>query len=510
MKLNVVNIASPGKLGLNTEDAGVALATEFAKIATNCVVSRDNRIAARKGFDNYPPNTAFTGNVGSTFETINIDGLSEIIFGAGNKIYSGYPANSDITGGGTVTADNWQFALLQDTLFAVQAGHAPKAWQKVLNVWTPQTIVLPNGSAGIPDLTTQQPNVCLAAFGRMFVADGTSNKTTIWISEDLNALNFTTVGAAFLDISETLLGGDRIISLGSVGNRLLVMCTNQILVYLVNPDATPFIELDEVIKGVGCLARDSVVNIGTDLFWLGAQGVVSFGRLDRNNGQLPIGDISAKIHSLLQDELSLVSDFSNVKACWWASEKTYLLLLRGSNRIYVFNTKQQEAGIIVTIWEDIKTIRTMLFTKDRQLIFGASDTFLIYRFYGGVNDSYRMSYYTGYLDLGDPSAFKFLKNISFLVRTASEQVTIIKWAFDYAENYLSSAALVDGGDGAAAEYGTAEYGIAEYFAGPGLIDRRCVANGSGQYLQFGIEAEIAGNEFTVYRTELQATAGKSY
>jgi hypothetical protein len=121
-----------------------------------------------------------------------------------------------------------------------------------------------------------------------------------------------------------------------------------------------------------------------------------------------------------------------------------------------------------------------------------------------------MSYYTGYLDLGNPSAFKFLKNISFLVRTAVEQVTIIKWAFDYAENYLSSAALVDGGSGFAAEYGTAEYGTAEYFAGPGLIERRCVASGSGQYLQFGIEADIAGNEFTVYRTELQATAGKSY
>jgi hypothetical protein len=510
MKLNVVNIASPGKLGLNTEDAGVALATEFAKVATNCVVSRDNRLAARKGFDAYPPTTAFTGNVGSSFETINIDGLSEVIFGAGNKIYSGYPANSDITGGGAVTADNWQFALLQDTLFAVQAGHAPKAWQKVLNVWTSQTIVLPTGSAGIPDLATQQPNVCLAAFGRMFVADGTSNKTTIWISEDLNALNFTTVGAAFLDISETLLGGDRIISLGSVGNRLLVMCTNQILVYLVNPDASPFIELDEVIKGVGCLARDSVVNIGTDLLWLAAQGVVSFGRLDRNNGQLPIGDVSAKIHSLLQDELSLISDFRTVKACWWASEKTYLLLLRGSNRIYVFNTKQQEAGVIVTVWEDIKTIRTMLFTKDRQLIFGAANTFLSYRFYGGIGDSYRMSYYTGYLDLGDPSAFKFLKNISFLVKSSAEQVTVIKWAFDYAETYLSSAALVDRGSGFAAEYGVAEYGIAEYFAGPGLIDRRCVASGSGQYLQFGIESEITGNEFTIYRTELQATAGKSY
>jgi hypothetical protein len=190
--------------------------------------------------------------------------------------------------------------------------------------------------------------------------------------------------------------------------------------------------------------------------------------------------------------------------------KTYLLLLRGSNRIYVFNTKQQEIGVIVTVWENIKTIRTMLFTKDRQLIFGASNTFLIYRFYGGVGDSYRMSYYTGYLDLSDPSAFKFLKNISFLVRTAAEQVTVIKWAFDYAANYLSSAALVDGGSGTAAEYGVAEYGVAEYFAGPGLIERRCVASGSGQYLQFGIEAEITGNEFTVYRTELQDTVGKSY
>lgn len=508
MKLNVVNIPSPGKLGLNTEDAGVALATEYAKVATNCVVSRDNRLSARNGFDVFSPSIPFIGNVGSCFETINQDGSSEVIFATESNIYSNYPGVTDITGS-VVNGNNWQFTLLQDTLFAVQANNTPRAWQKVSNVWTPQIISLPVGGVdGIPSLAAEYPNTCISAFGRVWMADSTTKKTTVWFSEDLNALNFRTTDAGFIDIAESLLGGDNIVALGSIGNRLLVMCTNQILIYLVNPEATPFIELEEVVKGVGCIARDSVVNTGTDLLWLSTQGVVSFGRLDRNNGQLPVGDISANIHSLMQDELSIISDFKTVKACWWPVEKTYLLLLRDNSRIYVFNLRQ--GTVIITRWEDIKTIRSLLFTKNRQLLFGGTDTFYAYRFYGNTSDSYRMSYYTGYLDLGNPSAFKFLKNISFLVKTSSEQLTVIKWGFDYNDNYLSSAALVEGVGGETAEFGNAQYNIDEYSAGAKLVERRCVASSSGQYLQFGVEAEITGNEFTIYRAELQATAGKSY
>lgn len=510
MKLNVVNIPSPGTLGLNTEDAGVAMATEYAKVATNCVVTRDNRLAARQAFTAIAPTTAFTGTVKSVFETINTDGTSEIIFAANNKIYSGYPAYTDITGAGTITDSNWQFALLQNTLFAVQAGHAPKAWRKVANVWTTQTITMPAGPTP-PDLTNQQPNVCLAAFGRMWVADGSTNKTTIWISEELNPLNFTTAGAAFLQVGENLLGGDRIVALGSIGNKLLALCTNQILIYEVNPDVTPYLTLSEVVKGVGCIARDSVVNTGTDLLWLANQGVVSFGRLDRNNGQLPVGDVSMNIHSLLQDEIAVTSNFNNVKACWWATEKSYLLLMKDTGKIYVFNLQQKSnAGVVVTKWEDIKTVSSMMFTSTRQLYFGGQNTLFAYRFYGSLTDTYRFSYYSGFLDLGDPSVFKFLKNISFLVKTSGNQPSVIKWAFDYSESYNSSLTLQEGSTGVVSEYNIAEYNNSEYSAGSGLTERRTVANSSGQYLQYGIEADIKGSEFTVYRVELQATAGKSY
>lgn len=517
-KLIVSNLASPGNLGLNTEDAGVDAPIDFAKIANNCVISKDNRLAARQGFEAVAPTVAFTGTVKSMYEVTNVDGTTDIVWGAGSKIYAGYPGKADITGALTITDSHWQFTILQNTLLAAQAGHAPIAWQKVAGVWTQQTITLPNGSASIPNIINENPNICATAFGRVFLADGTTQKAMIWFSEELNPLNFTTAGAGFLDLSTVLLGGDRLVAIASIGNRLLFLCSNQVVIYKANlyidpaDTVTPFLELEEVVKGVGCIARDSVVNTGTDVLWLAEQGLVSFGRLVQNDGQLPIGDISSNVHSAIQDEINATSDLRTVKAIWWATEKTYLILFRQSNRMYCFNTKNPAKPAVCTRWENIKTINSMVFDTNRNIYFGGENTFFIYRGYGSSTDSYRFQYYSGHLDFGDPSAFKFLKNISFLVLTSDTQPTSVKWAFDYSSAFESSAFPVSAVGGLTPEYNTSntEYNIAEYSAGASITELRTQANLSGQYLQFGIETDVKGNPFVVYRTEVQVVGGKAY
>ncbi len=502
--LQTQNVASPGSFGLNSEDSGVLAPLRFAKVATNCVISRDNRLAARKAFDSESPTTSFTGAVKQIYEVINVDGVNEFIWATPTKVYAGYPTHTDITGGLTITGGDWQFCNLQNTVFAVQRNHAPVAWRKISGTWTQQTIVMTT-------ITGAKPDVALSAFGRVWMANDTNMKYKIWFSEELNPLNFDTSGAGTLDISKAIIGNDNIVALASFGNRLVVLCEKQVITYLVNPDATPFLEIDEVIKGVGCLSRDSVVNTGSDLVWLAKQGVVSLGRLTSSDGQLPIGDISNTVHTLLQSNISVISDFSTIKGCWWEAEQCYLLLLPSVDDIYCFNLRVvNESGPSVTVWEDTKSIGCIISDLDRNLHFGGTNTWYIYRGYGSTSDKYRMKYFSGYVDFGQPESFKFLKNISFRVRTGQSQSTLIKWAFDYSDLYEANTFTVTGISGLDSEYGIAEYNIAEFSSGPQIFDLRSVCALSGQYLQFGIETDIQGNEYVIYNTELHVTTGKRY
>lgn len=507
-KLNVITIDSPGASGLNTENVGVDLPVEFAKVAVNCVISSDGRLSARKGFEAYAPTSAFSGSVKSLFETINIDGSSEIIWSNGTKIYQGYPTATDITAAITVTDSNWQFCLLEDTLLAAQAGHPTIAWQKSAGTWTQQSISRP-GSWG----STEYPNVCIAAFGHVWVADGATKKTTIWYSEEFNGLNFASGGAGSINIEEALINGDQIVALGAFADRLVIFCKNQILIYKIDATADkaqdPWIFLEDNIKGVGCIARDSVVNTGTDLLWLSDQGVMSLSRLVQADGELPLGDVSAQIHSEIQAEINNASSFTSIKAAWWAAEKTYLILFKDTSIIYCFSFKIP-GKIIPTKWDTIKTIHSILFTKDRTLLFGGTATFLRYRNYGSSNDFYRLKYFTGYLNFQAPEILKFLKNVSFLIKSFSGQTYVIKWAFDYAETFKAYSASLSGTGGVVAEYNVAEYNIAEYSSGSQLFDARSNVSSSGQSVQLGFEADIVGNELTIYRIEVQATSGKAY
>jgi hypothetical protein len=504
--LSVNNVSSPGALGLNTENAGVEAPTDFAKEALNCVVTRDNRLSARKGFENLNPTVPFTGTVKTIYQVINTDGTTDYVWTAANKVYVGYPTKTDITGALTVTADNWQFCNLQNKLFATQVNHTPALWAKISGVWTAQAITMN------AELTAEKPSLCLSAFGRVFLANGSAIKNKVWFSESLNPANFTTAGAGSIDLSTAMIGGDNVVAIAAFGNKLLFLCTKQILVYTVEEGGTPFLVGYEAIKGIGCVSRDSVINTGDDLLWLSQQGVVSLSRLiNSGDAQMPRGDISLNVHNDIQQAISLTSDKAGIKACWWEIEKSYLLLFPSLDNIYVFNKRVNAGeGPAVTVWNTLRGSQCLYSDLDRNLLFGATARFYKYNNYGDNDNSYQFRYLSGFLDFGDPSTFKFLKTISFTIKTGNDQSSTVKWGWDYSDSYQRRAYIVQGGGGTISEYGVAEYGLSEYSTGPVRQDLRVPANGSGQSLQFGIETNINGNEFSLFRAEVQVTTGKVY
>ena len=50
-QLQSITITSPGFAGINTQDAPLAQEPSFAAVADNCIIDKEGRIAARKGYD---------------------------------------------------------------------------------------------------------------------------------------------------------------------------------------------------------------------------------------------------------------------------------------------------------------------------------------------------------------------------------------------------------------------------------------------------------------------------
>jgi hypothetical protein len=50
-KLQSITITAPGFAGINTQDAPLAQDPTFASVADNCIIDKEGRVAARKGYE---------------------------------------------------------------------------------------------------------------------------------------------------------------------------------------------------------------------------------------------------------------------------------------------------------------------------------------------------------------------------------------------------------------------------------------------------------------------------
>ena len=90
---------------------------------------------------------------------------------------------------------------------------------------------------------------------------------------------------------KSVWGFDEIVALESFNGKLIIFGKNNIAIYNdpFDPSATTF-ALDEVIQGVGCVARDSVQAFGDDVLFLAADGVRSLNRT-KIQDKMPLTDV---------------------------------------------------------------------------------------------------------------------------------------------------------------------------------------------------------------------------
>ena len=350
-----------------------------------------------------------------------------------------------------------------------------------------------------------KPNCVLAAYGRIWMADIVGDRQTVYFSRLLDGSDFSGGDSGSLSINAVFPNNDQIIGLAAHNGFLIIFGRNNIAVYGSPIDVTQ-LYLADFIPNVGCVARDSVQNTGTDIVFLSDGGVRSLQRVIQEKS-LPMRDMSKNVRDELM--VSVASETaSNIKSVYYERDAFYLLSLPTTKVVYCFDTRGalQDGAARVTIWDSIEP-KAFCVNSSKELLIGRPG--YIGKYFGHLDDTatYRLQYYTNYFDFGSPTALKILKKIGFVVIGGSGDSVAIKWGFDYKENYQSITKTLD--IGSVYEYNIGEYNIAEYSNGIVLDQFQINATGNGTVLQLALEATINGDPLSIQKIDVYVAQGKT-
>ena len=513
--ITTYSISAPGFFGLNTQDSPLDLSSGFASIATNCVIDSFGRIGSRKGFSRVNSSSGNLGanNVTVIHELIETNGTLTILFAGNNKLFKLDSANAvvELTYGGggtapTITASNWQCASLNGITYFFQSGFDPLIYDPTVSTTTFRRVSEKSGYAG----TVPLANVGISAFGRLWVADTTTNNVTITFSDLLTGHIWSGGTSGTLDVSRVWPNGaDQIVGLSSHNGFLFIFGKRQILIYK-NATTPSTMSLDDSISNICCLSRDSIATTGTDIVFLSNSGVRSLLRTIQEKSA-PLRDLSKNVRNDLMTSVGS-EVLANIKSTYSESNGFYLLTLPVTKSVYIFDTKSQlqDGSARVTTWDSIEPT-SLHSRRNGDLLIGKNGFIGKYGTFLDHASTYRFQYFTNYADLGDVNITSILKKISVVVIGGSNQGFIIKWGYDFSGQYYSTTLQIP--VTTVAEYGTAEYGdngvpVANYSAGIQLSTLVGQASGFGKVVQTGYEVQINGSPISIQKIEIQAINGK--
>jgi hypothetical protein len=508
--LQSYSLSAPGFNGLNTEDSPLDLGSGFALVATNCILDQYGRIGARKGWTRVNSSSGALGanDVGVIHELVQNDGTLTVLFAGNNKIFKLGAANAvtELTYGGggtapTITASNWQCASLNGIAYFFQTGHDPLIYDPAVSTTTYRRVSEKSGYVA----TVPQANIAISAFGRLWVANTATDKVTVTFSDLIAGHVWGGGTSGSLDVSRVWPNGaDEVMGLAAHNDFLFIFGKKQILVY--SGASTPAsLVLSDTVGSIGCIARDTIQSIGTDVVFLSDSGVRSLMRTIQEKSA-PLRDLSKNVRFDLESSLA-GETLANIKSVYSEKNAFYLLVLPGTFQVYCFDTKQslQDGASRVTKWDNISptSLRSL---RNGDLYIGKNG--YIGKYGGYIDDtlSYRFLYYTNNADLGNPNQISILKSITAIVIGGSNQFLTIKWGFDYSGAYQSENVLIP--TQASFEYGIGEYGIADFTSGIPIKALTSNASSAGKIIQTGYEATINGTQLSIQKIELQAKEGK--
>jgi hypothetical protein len=485
-QLNPLVLDSVGVFGLNTQANASSLDHRWLVNADNIMINSEGRLTSRKGIQAI---SATVGNypVKSMHWHQYVNGTANLISSANNKIWkinsSAVPqVNTQQTFAGTpqtITGDNWQWIQYDDDSIGVQAGHRPIHFTSDTGVWSDLEDTASYSAS--TNITTFDPSTMLSQYGRLWAAGFTEDKQTILYSRTLEHHKWTGTGSGALNM-KSVWGYDDIVALESFNGKLIIFGKNNIAIYNdpFDPSATTF-ALDEVIQGVGCIARDSIQAFGDDVLFLAADGVRSLNRT-KIQDKMPLTDLTKNVKNDIIKHITS-SNPEDIKSEYNTSGGYYVLSFTGINETYILDFKvinpDNTPRITKWLFDKNRSPKSFLSLSTGQLYLGlGSSNFngviatydnyydLDYSGSTAVYKTYQTTFKTVWMDFGVPHSAKLLKQFSCVIDGGREQDVTVKWFRDYNITQGNSATfnLTPVSSGTTAVYGasTSLFGTSKY------------------------------------------------
>lgn len=551
--LSPLSLSAPGFFGLNTQEAAVDLPVNWATEATNCVIDKYGRVASRKGWSAVTTTPlAGTPSIKTIFEYVSTTGTTTVLSCANNKIYSGTTTLTDLSAPGTITADNWKIVNFNGKAYFFQTGHVPLEYDgtnigyatRAFTAWAANTyynvdtIVRPTtanpfyyvcvtaGTSGATEPATWSTTVggttadntavwmtyeiekadsVLGALGRLWTGGVAADKTVVYYSDTLIGHDFYSGASGSIDLKTVWTNGmDEIVSIETFNGMLVIFAKKSIVIYQGSYDPNSM-QLVEHIKGVGCIARDSIQDVGNDLLFLSDKGLMSLSRAV-NEDNIPMNDMSANVRDEFLN-FANAETMTNIRSTYSDKEGFYLISFPTAQYVYCFDvkTKLEDGTYRVTSWESFYP--WALFTsRDKTTYIGKSG--VIGKYYGATDNgsTYQMRYVSTWQHLENKVQIKLPKSLEITTVGGFNAVLTLLMSFDYSLTPKVYTKRIN--NGTLTEYGVGEYNIGEYLGSGYIGTYKYQLLGSGRTFNFGITSTINGSILSIQKIDILTKLGR--
>lgn len=563
--------------GLDTQTTATALSAEWLTKADNLVYTEGGKITFRKGVKQR------TTEQGNSIGAIVEHRLSGKIFASYNgtiaEVNLADKDNAFINTFSTgATHSDWQFVEFKDELYCFQEDSAPVEYDggdwEILEDYVDETvdaikagvfiigarykisdvgntdftlIGAASNTVGImftatgigsgsgeahqgsffPEgITEFDPTCGLGYYGRMWVGGIQEDKNVLYYSELEDAHSWAPQGdAGFVDL-KYVWGSDEIVAIHAYSGKLVIFGKQNIAIYN-NPweVATGGMYLDEVVQGVGCVSRDSIQEVGNDLYFVSDTGVRSLMRTaTANQDKLPLREISVTV----KDEIiSNIHNSKNIKSAYVLDEGLYIVTFPDLNVTYVFdityNTPKNTPRVTKWNFEGSREPVSLAYSAGYGLLFGqAKGSVCSYEGYYDIDyegsEEYTYFPFTGgfstvWLDLGEGYISAILKKLLMVVSGGQGTDVGVRLYKDFELVASTSSTFKINPTLSGVPYywnQTAKFGTAKYAPIHGLKEIGLPLAGDAKYVRFEMDGVTNGFKTSLQSLSLLYKPGKIY
>lgn len=425
------------------------------------------------------------------------------------KLDSPYSDFEDITGSTSPSGNDWQFVNFDEKVIGARASN---------------DLIAYTGSSTFADVsaasgTVPNGNIIHSAFGRLWAqkADTGTGKNVIAYCALLDETHWST-GAGEIDLMSNAgavhTGFDELTAISSFDGFLVAFLRNSIVIF-DSPEVPGSLVIEQIIQGIGCVARDSVQQVGNDIYFLSATGVRSLKQVVFTTQRVEMGELSIVVRKELVDDMNTpVGNLSKIRSQYNPEERQYWLKAPGGD-IWVFHNDNIEQD------QKVNRVTKYVNTDWYSFVYFEGDTFLGFGGcigkYSGYSDidtttsppsakSYSCRWSSTYADF-DSSKLKILKNVGATIFGASGQEITLDWDLDIGQNSGSAQLLVPSA-GTLSEWNSSEWNVGEWAGSVSLSKLRTAASRTGRVVSIGVSFASSGNAISLEQLSLFVKIGR--